>query len=488
MIATGVAADAVGSAVSSETVPVALAPPISESPVNLAVIPTPEDVTPVPADQASPTRDAAVPAPASAPASAPSIEMAPVAPSVEAVATSVVAAEPADATAGNATQPVAAVVAGLPLPDTLASTADEVAVEPPVPPASVVAVPPPSVPQVGQPAPTQVAPAPVVAQAPVPQTGRKGKGRNGKQSGGRNQRAGAEPAIQPAPFMMYAPPPPSSPLGGPIMWVGLAVISVLLAGLILNRDAFTPFGVDVAPVAVNTLTATTLTAQAGKVASTEMMVSGLAPGVTVLRQTIMVVAEAGSKAMVPYVAALASVPADGSGDLGRIGAVRIVQFRCTDAQGAPMACDKATRFIEARVDPSGATSVVIETSGGLPTAATVRPGANGELDILDGAGNVQKGGKVKGTSPVALLPSGGTAKIPFLFLVGGGKTGLNHGAQDLGFNGATATVPTSKGAPGIADGGRAEILLYTYAVAEAPSTMAQARIPVTFALFAIGTE
>ena len=240
--------------------------------------------------------------------------------------------------------------------------------------------------------------------------------------------------------------------------------------------------------AINTLTATTLTAQAGMVASTGMTVGDLVPGVTVIRQTIQVVAAAGSTAMVPYVAALANVPADGTADAARVGAVRIVQLRCTDAQGAPMACDKATRFIEARVDPAGANSVVIETSGGLPTAATVRPGANGDLDILDGAGNIQKGGKVKGTPLVVLPPAGGTAKIPFLFLVGGGKTGLNHAAQDLGFSGATATVPTSKGAPGIADGGRAEVLLYVYAASDAPAAMAQARIPVTLALFAIGAQ
>ena len=92
--------------------------------------------------------------------------------------------------------------------------------------------------------------------------------------------------------------------------------------------------------------------------------------------------------------------------------------------------------------------------------AMVRPSTNGDLEILEGVGNIQKGAKVTGTPFEVLPPAGGAAKIPFLFLVGGGKTGLNHVAYDLGFAGATAKVPTSRGAPGIADGGRAEVLLY----------------------------
>ncbi|NBT20112.1 MAG: hypothetical protein EBT00_15275, partial [Proteobacteria bacterium] len=103
-------------------------------------------------------------------------------------------------------------------------------------PAPVIAVPPPSVPQVAQPAPAQVAPTPVTTAAAPTQSGKKGKG---KQSGRKNERAGAEPAFQPPPIMMYAPPAPSSPLGGPITWLGVTVLAVLLAGLVLNRDAFT---------------------------------------------------------------------------------------------------------------------------------------------------------------------------------------------------------------------------------------------------------
>ena len=474
VIATDVVA--AGTGTPSGTVGIEPALPVSDIAVNPASTPSSDGVTPVPTEPATVTPIAEVPVATSAP----TIETAPAVSAVEPVATVVVTsghAEPSDA---DVTEPAPAVVTEPRLPESPA----KIAVEKPVVPAPVIAVPSPSVPREAQPAPAQVAPTPVTAAAPT-QSGKKGKG---KQSGGKNQRAGAEPSFQPPPIMMYAPPAPSSPLGGPITWLGVTVLAVLLAGLVLNRDAFTPFGVEVAPVAVNTLTATTLTAQAGKVASTGMTVSDLVPGATVIRQTIQVVAEAGSKAMVPYVSALANVPADGTADAARVGAVRIVQLRCTDAQGAPMSCDMATRFIEARVDPAGATSVVIETSGGLPTAATVRPGANGDLDILDGAGNIQKGGKVKGTPLVVLPPAGGTAKIPFLFLVGGGKTGLNHAAQDLGFSGATATVPTSKGAPGIADGGRAEILFYIYAGSDAPTTMAQARIPVTLALFAIGAE
>ena len=472
---------AAGSGTPSGTAALEPALPVSDIAVNPVTIPSSDDVTPVPADPATTTPGTEVPV---APL-APTIESAPAFSTVEPVATGVVPSERVDASGANASESAPTVVTEPRLLEAAAKIAVEKPVEAPVPPAPVIAVPAPSVPQVTQPAPAQGASTPVPAVAAPAQSGKKGKG---KQSGGKNERAGAEPSFQPPPIMMYAPPAPSSPLGGPITWLGVTVLAVLLAGLVLNRDAFTPFGVDVAPLAVNTLTATTLTAQAGKVASTGMTVSDLVPGATVIRQTIQVVAEAGSKAMVPYVSALANVPADGTADAARVGAVRIVQLRCTDAQGAPMACDKATRFIEARVDPAGATSVVIETSGGLPTAATVRPGANGDLDILDGAGNIQKGGKFKGTPLVVLPPAGGTAKIPFLFLVGGGKTGLNHAAQDLGFSGATATVPTSKGAPGIADGGRAEILLYIYAGSDAPSTMAQARIPVTLALFAIGGE
>ena len=475
VIATGVVA--AGSGAPSGTVGVEPALPVSDIAVNPASIPSSDGVSPVPAEPAPVTPVTEVPVATSAP----TIESAPAVTAVEPVAGAVVPSEHVEASDADVTQPAPAVVTEPRLPESPA----KIAVEKPVVPAPVIAVPPPSVPQVAQPAPAQVAPTPVTTAAAPTQSGRKGKG---KQSSGKNERAGIEPSFQPPPIMMYAPPAPSNPLGGPITWLGVTVLAVLLAGLVLNRDAFTPFGVEVAPVAVNTLTATTLTAQAGKVASTGMTVSDLVPGATVIRQTIQVVAEAGSKAMVPYVSALANVPADGTADAARVGAVRIVQLRCTDAQGAPMACDKATRFIEARVDPAGATSVVIETSGGLPTAATVRPGANGDLDILDGAGNIQKGGKVKGTPLVVLPPAGGTAKIPFLFLVGGGKTGLNHAAQDLGFSGATATVPTSKGAPGIADGGRAEILFYIYAGSDAPTTMAQARIPVTIALFAIGAE
>ena len=476
VIATEVAPAAVGSRIPPPSVASDTAHAVSDGAANLATTPPSDDVTAVQAHPATPTP--ATGDPVAAPA--PSIESAPSVADVEPAAPSVVASANADANASNVTEP------------TVPVTPELMAVEKPVdvqfPPAQVIAVPPPSVPHAVQPAPAQAAPPPTVAPAPGTQSGKSGKKGKGKQSGGKNQRDGAEPAFQPPPIMMYAQPAPSSPLGGPITWLGVTVLAVLLAGLVLNRDAFTPFGVEVAPVAVNTLTTTALTAQAGKVVSTGMTVSDLVPGATVIRQTVQVVAEAGSKAMVPYVAALANVPADGTADAARVGSVRIVQLRCTDAQGAPMACDKATRFIEARVDPAGATSVVIETSGGLPTAATVRPGANGELDILDGAGNIQKGGKVKGTPLVVLPPAGGAAKIPFLFLVGGGQTGLNHAAQDLGFSGATATVPTSKGAPGIADGGRAEILLYIYAGSDAPSTMAQARIPVTLALFAIGAD
>ena len=420
---------------------------------------------------------------------APTIENVLSVPNVESASPAVVASENLEVTTLNVTEPIITVVAGPPEPEAPVRIAVAKPVEAPVlpAPASVIAVPPPSLPQAVQPATAGAAPASLSTASAPAQSGKKGKGK-GKQTVGKNQRAEGAVAFQPPPIMMYAPPAPSSPLGGPVTWLGVTVLAVLLAGLVLNRDAFTPFGVEVAPVAVNTLTATTLTAQAGKVASTGMTIGDLVPGATVIRQTIQVVAEAGSKAMVPYVSALANLPADGTADAARVDAVRIIQFRCTDPQGAPMACDKATRFIEARVDPAGANSVVIETSGGLPTAATVRPGANGDLDILDGAGNIQKGGKVKGTPLVVLPPAGGTAKIPFLFLVGGGKTGLNHAAQDLGFSGATATVPTSKGAPGIADGGRAEILLYIYAGSDAPSTMALARIPVTLALFAIAAE
>ena len=483
VIAADLTPVAVNTGAESGTVSIDPALPVGDVAVSPASSSPLEEATSGPADpsNSAPTAEHVPAAPA------PPIESAPPVTNGQPSTPSLMASENVDAIASNVTDPVVTVVTEPPVPEAPAEIAVEKPVDAPVPPApaSVIAVPPPSVLQVSQPAPAQGASTSVTTASAPAQSGKKGKG---KQTGGKNQRAEGAVAFQPPPIMMYAPPAPSSPLGGPITWLGVTVLAVLLAGLVLNRDAFTPFGVEVAPVAVNTLTATTLTAQAGRVASTGMTVSDLVPGATVIRQTIQVVAEAGSKAMVPYISALANVPADGAADAARVDAVRIVQLRCTDAQGAPIACDKATRFIEARVDPAGATSVVIETSGGLPTAATVRPGANGDLDILDSAGNIQKGGKLKGTPLVVLPPAGGTAKIPFLFLVGGGKTGLNHASQDLGFSGATATVPTSKGAPGIADGGRVEILFYIYAGSDAPTAMAQARIPVTFALFAIGAE
>ena len=278
--------------------------------------------------------------------------------------------------------------------------------------------------------------------------------------------------------------PPSrqgSFLGGPAIWGVIAIVAVLLAGTVLSNGAFTPFAVDTVAVATNVLTSDTVAVAPGRVQTTSITLGDLTPGATVVRAPFSVRAEAPGtgKPIATYVSLVSERP---------VTHVRAVVFRCLDASGAPAPCDAAVGFSDAHLDTGGTAPIMIETTGGPPTSATVRSVAGGDLEILDGAGNVRKGGKVRGIAPVARPEQGASSKLSDFFVVGGTTGGLGHGAQEVGVSGATATLPMIKGIPGLAPGGQSYLLSYFYPVLDAPTAEAQSKVAVTVAVLAISAD
>ena len=261
----------------------------------------------------------------------------------------------------------------------------------------------------------------------------------------------------------------------------IAIISVLLAGTVLSNGAFTPFAVDTVSVATNALTSDLIAVAPGRVQTTAITLGDFTPGTTVVRAPFAVKAESPGtgKPLAAYVSVVADKPADH---------VRVVVFRCLDAGGAPASCDTAVGFSDAHLDTGGVTPLLIETSGGPPTPATVRAASGADLEILDGAGNVKKGGRVRGVAPVARPAQGATAKLADFFVVGGTTGGLGHGAQDVGVSGATATLPMVKGIPGLPPGGQSYLLSYFYALPDTPAADAAAKVGVTVAVLAISAD
>ena len=299
--------------------------------------------------------------------------------------------------------------------------------------------------------------------------------------GGKRRKPGqVDVSIAPE-WVPVAPPRQGSFLGGPAIWGVIAIVAVLLAGTVLSNGAFTPFAVDTVDVATNTLTSDTVPIAPGRVQTTSMTLGDLTPGTTVVRAPFSVKAEAPGtgKPMAAYVSLVSEKPA---------AYVRAVIFRCLDANGAPAPCDTAVEFSDAHLDTSGTTPTMIETTGGPPASATVRSVIGGDLEILDGAGNVKKGGKVHGVAPVARPAQGASAKLTDFFVVGGTTGGLGHGAQEVGVNGATATLPMVKGMPGLPPGGQSYLLAYLYAPSDTPAADAAAKVGVTVAVLAIGAE
>jgi len=280
-----------------------------------------------------------------------------------------------------------------------------------------------------------------------------------------------------------APPPPrqASFLGGPAIWGVIAIVAVLLAGTVLSNGAFTPFAVDTVAVATNVLTSDTVAVAPGRVQTTSITLGDLTPGTTVVRAPFSVRAEAPGtgKPIAAYVSLVSE---------RAVTHVRAVVFRCLDAGGSPAPCDAAVGFSDARLDTGGTAPIMIETTGGPPTSATVRSVTGGDLEILDGAGNVKRGGKVRGIAPVARPEQGASAKLSDFFVVGGTTGGLGHGAQEVGVSGAKATLPMIKGIPGLAPGGQSYLLSYWYAVPGASTAEAQSKVGVTIAVLSISAD
>ncbi len=318
----------------------------------------------------------------------------------------------------------------------------------------------------GAPAPAAVA---TVATGPRQASG-PGGGKRRRRGEALEPSTTAMPARRPAPF-----------LGGPAVWAVGAIIAILLAGTVLTNGAFTPFAVDTVPVATNTLASDVVVTGPGRVQTTAITLGDLVPGMTVVRATFAVAAEAPGtgKPLVGYVTLISDAPAPH---------VRAALLRCLDAAGAPTPCDAAVAFADARVDVSGAVGAVVETTGGPPVGPTVRPMANGDLEVLDGAGNVRKGASLRGVPPVARPAKGSAGTITDFFLGGGPRAGLSHGAQDIGVNGATATLPLVKGVAGLAAGDRAHLVAYFYAVAGTAAPGASAPVPLTIAVVAVGAD
>jgi hypothetical protein len=299
--------------------------------------------------------------------------------------------------------------------------------------------------------------------------------------GGKRRKRGQE-AIPTAPEWVAPPPPqPQSALGGPAIWGVMAIVAVLMAGTVLSNGAFTPFAVDTVAVATNTLSSDTVAVAPGRVQSTSITLGDLTPGTTVVRASFSVRAEAPGtgKPVAAYVSLVADTPAP---------YVRATVFRCLDAGGSPTRCDGAVGFSTAHLNTTGSQPTMIETTGGPPASATVRSVIGGDLEILDGAANVKTGGKVRGFMPVTRPSQGGSATMTDFFVVGGTTGGLGHGAQDVGVNGATATLPMVKGIPGLPPGGESHLLTYWYALPDAPVAEATAKVGVTVAVFAIGAD
>jgi hypothetical protein len=338
-----------------------------------------------------------------------------------------------------------------------------------------VATPPlPATPPVSTPAVRQAAVAP-----PTPSTV---AGRVPTGPGGGKRRKPRQADAPVAPDWVDVPAPrQGSFLGGPAVWGVIAIIAVLLAGTVLSNGAFTPFPVETVDVATNTFANDTVRIGPGRVQTTSITVGDLTPGTTVVRAPFSVQAESSrtGKAIAAYVSLVSEKPATH---------LRAVILRCLDVGGAPAPCGSAVGFADARLDIGGAPPLMVETTGGAPSAATVRATSGADLEILEGAGNVKKGGKVRGAVPVARPTQGATATLTDFFVVGGTVGGLGHGAQDVGVSGATATLPMVKGIPGLPPDGQAYLLGYFYAVPDTPSADATAKVGVTVAVLAISAD
>lgn len=299
--------------------------------------------------------------------------------------------------------------------------------------------------------------------------------------GGKRRKPGQVDAPGSQDWAPVAAPRKASFLGGPAIWGVIAIVAVLLAGTVLSNGAFTPFAVDTVAVATNVLTSDTVAVAPGRVQTTSITIGDLTPGATIVRAPLTVRAEAPGtgKPIAAYVSLVSERP---------VTHVRAVVFRCLDAGGSPAPCDTAVGFSDAHLDTGGTAPIMIETAGGPPASATVRSVAGGDLEILDGAGNVKKGGKVRGIAPVARPEQGATAKLSDFFVVGGTTGGLGHGAQEVGVSGATATLPMIKGIPGLAPGGQSYLLSYFYAMPDAPTAEAQSKVGVTIAVLAISAD
>jgi hypothetical protein len=299
--------------------------------------------------------------------------------------------------------------------------------------------------------------------------------------GGKRRKPGQVDTAVAQEWVAAPPPRQGSFLGGPAIWGVIAIVAVLLAGTVLSNGAFTPFAVDTVAVATNVLTSDTVAVAPGRVQTTSITLGDLTPGATVVRAPFSVRAEAPGtgKPIATYVSLVSERP---------VTHVRAVVFRCLDASGAPAPCDAAVGFSDAHLDTGGTAPIMIETTGGPPTWATVRSVAGGDLEILDGAGNVKKGGRVRGVAPVARPAQGTTAKLADFFVVGGTTGGLGHGAQDVGVSGATATLPMVKGIPGLPPGGQSYLLSYFYALPDTPAADASAKVGVTVAVLAISAD
>ena len=358
------------------------------------------------------------------------------------------------------------------------SSAPVVTASAPAPPATVPTV-------ATSPEPASDAPASVMSE-PVPMP-TEGVGRPAERQvtgpGGGKRRKPGQVNVSIAPEWVPVPSAPrqASFLGGPAIWGVIAIVAVLLAGTVLSNGAFTPFAVDTVDVATNTLTSDTVPIAPGRVQTTSMTLGDLTPGTTVVRAPFSVKADAPGtgKPIAAYVSLVSEKPAP---------YVRAVIFRCLDNGGAPAPCDTAVGFSDAHLDTGGTTPIMIETTGGPPASATVRSTSGGDLEVLDGAGNVKKGGRVRGVAPVARPAQGASAKLSDFFVVGGTTGGLGHGAQDVGVNGATATLPMVKGIPGLPPGGQAYLLAYLYAPSDTPVADAAAKVAVTVAVLAISAD
>jgi hypothetical protein len=317
---------------------------------------------------------------------------------------------------------------------------------------------------------------------PSPEGPARGGARVAVGPGGGKRRKPGQVDVSIAPEWVPVPAPrPGSFLGGPAIWGVIAIVAVLLAGTVLSNGAFTPFAVDTVDVATNTLTSDTVPIAPGRVQTTSITLGDLTPGTTVVRAPFSVRAEAPGtgKPIAAYVSVVSEKAAP---------YIRAVIFRCLDANGSPAPCDAAVGFSDARLDTGGTTPLLLETTGGPPASATVRSIPGGDLEILDGAGNVKRGGKVRGVAPVARPTQGVSAKLTDFFVVGGTTGGLGHGAQDVGVNGATATLPMVKGIPGLPPGGQSYLLAYMYAASDTPASEAAAKVGVTIAVMAIGAD